>query len=69
MPALVSLLVSLIILGFVLWLCWWAISQIPAPPPIDVIIRVVFALVCLVAVLSLLFGQWAFPFAGTRLLR
>ncbi len=65
--ALVGLLISLIFLGLILWLCWWFITQIPAPAPINVIIRVVFALICLVAVLSLLFGGWSFPFAGHRL--
>ena len=64
MPALISLLVSLIVLGLILWVIWWIISMIPVPPPFAVAIKVVFALICLVALLSLLFGGWAFPFAG-----
>lgn len=69
MPALIGLLISLIILALVLWLIWWIInwilSAIPnIPAPIGVIVRVLFGVICLVAVLSLLFGGWSFPFAG-----
>jgi len=64
LSGLIGLLISLLVLGLVLWLCWWFINMIPAPQPIATVIRVVFALICLIAVLSLLFGGWAFPFAG-----
>jgi hypothetical protein len=64
MSGLIGLLISLIVLGVVLSICWWILSMIPAPPPIATVIRVVFALVCLLAVLSLLMGGWAFPVAG-----
>ena len=63
MPGLISLLISLIILGLVLSVVWWILSLIPAPQPIATVIRVVFALICLIALLSLLFGGWAFPVA------
>lgn len=69
MTALVSLLITLIILGLVLWLFWWVINQIPAPPPINTVIRVVFALLCLVAVISVLFAGWTFPLAGHPIIR
>jgi hypothetical protein len=64
LSGLIGLLISLLALGLVLWLFWWFINQIPAPAPINTIIRVVFALIVLIAVLSLLFGGWSFPFAG-----
>lgn len=69
MPALISLLISLIILGLVLYLLYWVVSLIPAPQPIATVIRVVFGLICVVAVLSLLFGGWSFPVMGHGLLR
>ena len=69
MPALISLLISLIVLGLILWILWWILSMIPVPPPFAVAIRVVFGLICLIALLSLLFGGWSFPWAGHPLLR
>jgi hypothetical protein len=64
LSGLIGLLISLLVLGLVLWLCWWCISLVPAQQPIATVIRVVFGVICLIAVLSLLFGGWAFPFAG-----
>jgi hypothetical protein len=72
MPALIGLLISLIVLGLilsVLWglilsVLWWIVTMIPVPPPFQVCLRVVFALICLLCILSLLFGGWSFPFAG-----
>ena len=71
MPGLIGLLISLIILGLILWVFWWIINMIiPAvPPPFQLAIRVVFALICLLAVLSLLFGGWSFPFYTHPVLR
>lgn len=66
LTGLIGLLVSLIVLGLILACLWWIVTLIiPAvPPPFQLAIRVVFALICLLAVLSLLFGGWSFPFAA-----
>ena len=66
MSGLIGLLVSLIILGLVLACLWWIVTLIlPAvPAPFQLAIKVVFALICLCAVLGLLFGGWSFPFGG-----
>lgn len=56
-----SLLISLIILCIILAVVYWILTLIPVPPPMVWIVRVVFALICLIAVLSLLFGGWTFP--------
>jgi hypothetical protein len=64
MPGIIGLLISLIVLAIVLAVLWWIITMIPVPPPLVWIIRVMFALICLIALLSLLFGGWTFPFAG-----
>lgn len=68
---LIGLLVSLIVLGLILACLWWIVTIIlpSVPPPFQLAIRVVFALICLIAVLSLLFGGWNFPFAGHGYLR
>lgn len=66
MTGLIGLLISLIILGLILACLWWIVTLIiPAvPAPFQLAIRVVFALICLLAVLSLLFGGWSFPVLG-----
>ena len=64
MPALIGLLISLIVLGLILSILWWIVNMIPVPPPFQIWIRVIFALICLICILSLLFGGWSFPFAG-----
>lgn len=51
---LVSLLINLIIWGLVLAIIWWGISQIPVPAPFSWVIRAVFALVCVLVLLSVL---------------
>lgn len=66
MPALVSLLVSILVLALVLSCLWWILTLIPAPPPVATILRIVFAVLCLIALMSLLFGGWAFPVFGHR---
>jgi hypothetical protein len=35
---------------------WWAITQIPLPPPFAVVARVVFALVCVILLIGILAG-------------
>lgn len=60
--ALVHLLVVLVIIGAVLYIVWWAIRDIPAPEPIKVVIRVVFALVVALIAIELIL-----PLAGTSL--
>lgn len=49
-----SLLISLIIWGLILAIIWWAISQIPVPAPFSWVIRVVFALIVVIILISLL---------------
>lgn len=56
-----SILISLIILCIILAVVYWILTLISVPPPMVWIVRVVFALICLIAVLSLLFGGWTFP--------
>lgn len=56
MEPLFSLLITVIIVGVVLYVIWWAISQIPLPPPFAVVVRVVFALIVVLVMLGFLFN-------------
>lgn len=47
-----SMLIGLLILCLVVALVWWAITQLPLPPPVRMIVAVVLALICIVAVLN-----------------
>ena len=57
--ALIYLLFKIVIIGCVLWIIWWAISQIPMPPPIQIVVRVIFALVVALIAIS-----WLLPLAS-----
>lgn len=56
-----SLLISLLIICLILAICYWILSMIPVPPPFVWIVRVIFAIIALLLVLSLLWGGWSFP--------
>lgn len=51
---LISLLISLIIAGAILYVVWWAINRLPIPEPIRTVVNVVFVLIVLVIALKLL---------------
>lgn len=50
---LIHLLIYLIVLCLVFGIAWWAITQIPLPPPIRTVVIVVFALIMILILLSL----------------
>lgn len=47
-----SLLVGLIVLALVIYLCWYVLNLIPMPPPVRVVITVLFVIICIVALLN-----------------
>ena len=51
---LVHLLILLLVYGAVAYILWWAISQIPMPPPVAIAVRVVFALIVALLVIELI---------------
>lgn len=51
-----SLLISLLIWGLILAILFWAIQQIPVPAPFGWVIRVVFAIIVVIVLISLLTG-------------
>lgn len=53
--ALISLLIWVVVIGAILYVVWWGISQIPMAEPLATVVRVVFVLiVCLIAINLLL---------------
>lgn len=52
----IGLLVTLLIIGLVLAIIWWAISQIPLPAPFNWVVRAVFALIVAIVLIDLLLG-------------
>jgi len=58
----IGLLISLLILLVIFAVIWWIISQIPVPPPFVWIVRVIFAIIFLIALVGLLTGS--FPAFG-----
>jgi hypothetical protein len=51
---LVHLLIVLIIIGLIFSVLWWAITQIPMPPPYATVVRVLFVLIIVLVLLSIL---------------
>lgn len=56
-----SVLVSLLILLVIFAVIWWILSLIPIPPQFAWIVRVVFAIIFLIALIELLTGGLTFP--------
>jgi hypothetical protein len=65
MESMLSLLVTVIVLGVVFYLLYWLVSQIPLPAPFAVVAKVLLGLFAVLILLGLLFG-WA-PFPHLRL--
>lgn len=51
-----EILISLIIILAIIGIAWWAITQIPLPPPFRIVASVVLALVAIVVLLHFLPG-------------
>jgi len=67
MESLLSILITVIVLGLVFYLLYWMLGQIPLPEPFKVVALVLLGLFAVIVLLSLLFG-WA-PFPHLRLMR
>lgn len=53
---LLGMLVTLIIVGLILYLFWWLISYVALPAPFDKVARVIIALVAVLFLVNLLLG-------------
>ena len=54
--ALLSLLVTLVVGGLILWLCWWFLGYIGLPEPVNKVAHVIIGLVALIWMINLLLG-------------
>lgn len=59
---LLSLLVTLVVVGLICYLLWWFIGYIGLPAPFDKVARVLVALVALIFLINLLLGISGTPF-------
>lgn len=58
----ISLLITLVILGLIFAIIWWGISQIPMPPPFSWVVRVIFALIVILVLV-----EYLLPLANVHL--
>lgn len=53
---LITILIYLVVLGLILWLCWWFIGYVGLPEPFNKVARVLIGLVAFILLLYLLLG-------------
>jgi heme A synthase len=58
---LISLLVTVVVLGLVFWLLWWLIGVIGLPEPFNKVATVLIALIAVVILLGIVFGGVNLP--------
>lgn len=58
---LLSLLVTLVVVGLICWLVWWFIGYVGLPEPFNKVARVLVGLVALVFLINLLLGLTGHP--------
>jgi hypothetical protein len=56
----IPLLITLLILAGIVGVAWWAINQVPMPPPIRILVVVIMAIIVIIVLLSLLPGAGSF---------
>ncbi len=61
---LIGLLVSLVIVGLILWVLWWGLGKIGLPEPFNKVATVILVLITVVFLINILLG-----FAGHPLVR
>lgn len=61
MNTLLSLLVTLVIVGLICYLLWWFIGYIGLPEPFNKVARVIVALVALIFLINMLMGLSGSP--------
>lgn len=59
---LISLLVTLVVVGLICYLLWWFIGYIGLPAPFDKVARVIVALIALIFLLNVLMSMIGTPF-------
>lgn len=59
--ALLSLLVTLVIVGLIFWLVWWFLGYVGLPEPFNKVARVLIGLAALVFLINILLGMTGTP--------
>jgi len=59
--AMLSLLITIIIVGVICWLVWWFIGYVGLPEPFNKVARVLVALFALIFLINLLLGLGGHP--------
>lgn len=59
----IGLLIGLVVFALVAYLLWYCLNLLPLPPPVRIIVTVLFVLICIVCLLnymplSLPHGRW-----------
>jgi hypothetical protein len=62
--SLLSVLITLVIVGLIFWLLWWFIGYVCLPEPFNKVAKVIIGLVALIFLINLLLG-----FSGHPLIR
>ena len=65
--SLISLLVTLCIVGLIFWLIWWFLGYIGLPAPFDKVARVIIGLCALIFLINILMGFTGHPVFGGHL--
>lgn len=63
----IDLLFTIIIFAIVFGLVYWLVLQLPLPEPFATIVRIGVILICILLLLSVLFGGVAVPWHAHRL--
>ena len=66
MAIFISLLGYLVVLALVYYIITLILNTIAAPPPIPMIVKVLFLIICLAVVIDLFFGSGYFPVIDWR---
>ena len=59
--ALITLLVTLVIVGLIVFIAFWGLSQIPMPAPFAVVIKAIIVLAVVIYLISVLLGVSGHP--------
>lgn len=64
---LIQILLTLLVLGLIVWLAFWVLSQFSLPEPIGKVIRIIVVVIAVLIVIALLMNVAGISF-GTRVL-
>lgn len=59
--SLVSFLITLLILCIIGGIVWYILKMLPLPPQLRVVVEIIFLVVCVIILLSFLFGGVTLP--------